>query len=196
MQLNKNEKGIYYLHDYIPVRQFSYYSEEAVAISKRIWDYKKGQAAALNIFNQELMWAIATVANDIGSDKFGLVAVPPSKVNKPSAIRNSIRNIINAYNRGIIRKKFGCSKAFFDYSDLLTRVTDISTAHEGMRASYDEQKASIRCSMRSLSKYWTTFIILDDVTTLGTSMDVCTDILLENGAKRQYIIRMAIARTV
>lgn len=42
MQLNMTDSGIYYLHDYIPVRQFRYYSEEAVAISRKIWDYKDG----------------------------------------------------------------------------------------------------------------------------------------------------------
>lgn len=151
---------------------------------------------AFNDFTNKLMWAVAAVANTIGSNKFGLVAVPPSKVNKPSAIRNSIRKMANWYNQGIVRKNFKCSKAFYDYGNLLIRVSDISTAHEGVRATYDEQIESIECSKNGLSKYWTTFIILDDVTTLGTSMDVCRDILLAHGAKEQYIIRMAIARTV
>lgn len=196
LQINMTETGIYYLHNYIPVRQFPYYSEEAVAITKKIWDYKNGDADALNVFTNELMCAVATIANNIRSDKFGLVAVPPSKVNKASAIRASIQGMVNWYNQGIIRNNFGCSKAFYDYSNLLTRISDISTAHEGVRASYDEQIESIACCRNNLSKYWTTFIILDDVTTLGTSMDVCRDILLSHGAKGQYIIRMAIARTV
>ena len=50
--------------------------------------------------------------------------------------------------------------------------------------------------MSKLSRLWTTFIILDDVTTLGTSMDACRDILIQHGAKEQYIYRMAIARTL
>ena len=196
LQLNMTETGIYYLHNYIPVRQFPYYSEEAVAITKKIWDYKNGDADALNVFTNELMWAVAILANRIRSNKFGLVAVPPSKVDKMSAVRNSIWNMVNWYINGIVQKSFGCSKVFIDYSNLLTRVSDISTAHEGVRATYDEQIESIECRRNNLSKYWTTFIILDDVTTLGTSMDVCRDILLEHGAKEQYIIRMAIARTV
>ncbi|MDE6253983.1 MAG: hypothetical protein K2M78_15345 [Lachnospiraceae bacterium] len=196
MQLNITDSGIYYLHNYIPVRQFRHYSEEEVALTKKIWDYKNSDADALNVFTNELMWAVAMIANRTRSNKFGLVAVPPSKVDKLSAIRTSIQAMINWYNQGIIRNNFGCSKAFYDYSNLLTRVSDISTAHEGVRATYDEQIESIKCFRNNLSKYWTTFIILDDVTTLGTSMDVCRDILLEHGAKEQYIIRMAIARTV
>lgn len=196
LQLNMTDSGIYYLHDYIPVKQFRYYPEEAVAISRKIWDYKDGDEDALNVFTNELMWAVATVANRIRSNKFGLVAVPPSKVDKMSAVRNSIWNMVNWYSTGIVRKSFGCSKEFYDYSNLLMRVSDISTAHEGVRATYDEQIKSIECCRNNLSRYWTTFIILDDVTTLGTSMDVCRDILLEHGAKEQYIMRMAIARTV
>lgn len=196
LQLNMTDSGIYYLHDYIPVRQFHFYSEEAVTISRKIWDYKDGDPDALNVFTNELMWAVAMIANHTGSNKFGLVAVPPSKVNKSSAIRNSIWHIVNWYNQGIVQKTFKCSKVFHDYGNLLTRVSDISTAHKGVRATYAEQKKSIACHGNFLSKYWTTFIILDDVTTLGTSLDVCRDILLEHGAKEQYIIRMAIARTV
>ena len=50
VQLHQTESGIYYLHDYIPVKQFRYHSEEEIAISKRIWQYKDGDAEALNIF--------------------------------------------------------------------------------------------------------------------------------------------------
>lgn len=125
LQLNMTDSGIYYLHDYIPVRQFRYYPEEAVAISRKIWDYKDGDADALNVFTYELMCAVVDLANGIRSDKFGLVAVPPSKVNKPSAIRASIQGIVNWYNQNIIRNNFGCSKAFYDYSNLLTRVSRV-----------------------------------------------------------------------
>lgn len=196
MELNITDSGIYYLHEYIPVRKFYCYSENAVAISRKVWEYKDGDTDALNFFTNELMSAIVPIANRMRSHRFGLVAVPPSKVNKPSAVRNSIWNMVNWYNQGIVQRNFGCNKEFYDYSNLLTRVSDISTAHEGVRASYNEQMASIKCWGNNLSTYWTTFIILDDVTTLGTSMDVCRDILLQHGAKKKYIIRMVIARTV
>lgn len=55
LQLNMTETGIYYLHNYIPVRQFPYYSEEAVAITKKIWDYKNGDADALNRNSRKLI---------------------------------------------------------------------------------------------------------------------------------------------
>jgi len=195
LQLNITNSGIYYLHNYIPTRAFPYYPEEEINISKKIWDYKNGDANVLNFFTNELMWAVSTIANQIRSNKFGLVAVPPSKVYKPSAVRTSIETMINWYNQGMVREAFGYSKEFYDCKYLLTRTYDISTSHKGVRATYDEQKKSIKCWDNNLSRYWTTFIILDDITTIGTSMDVCRDILLEHGAKEQYIVRIAIAKT-
>lgn len=196
MQLKKTDTGIYYLYDYIPKRNFAYCSEKEIAITRKIWEYKNGNMEALNFFTNELMLAVAVLANEIHSQKMGLVAVPPSKVNKASTMHKSIRNMVNWYEKGITKTHFNTQKAFYDYSTLLTRVTDISTAHEGKRASYDEQAESIVCNRDNLSRLWTTFFILDDVTTKGTSMDVCKDILLEHGAKEQYIVRLAIARTV
>ncbi len=150
----------------------------------------------MNDFTNDLMWAVLSLANRVSSQNIGLVAVPPSEVDKVSPVRTSIQNMVNWYNQEITSSHFGYDKCFYDYGKLLMRFTDISTAHKGKRASYEEQKNSIICSRDNLSRYWTTFFILDDDTTTGTSMDVCWDILLEHGAKEQYIIRLAIARTV
>lgn len=195
MNISKTETGIYYLHDYIPRRNFHLYEDDEIAISKMIWDYKNGDNNALDKFTIELMQAIAEISQNMKSKKIGLVAVPPSKTNKLSAVRTSIERINDWYRQEIIRKKFGCYKKIYDYGDLIMRSSDISTAHEGRRATYEEQMESLACTKTKLSKLWTTFIILDDVTTCGTSMDACRDVLIQNGAKKKYIYRMAIART-
>lgn len=131
--LKMTKTGIYYLYDYIPYRRFPDYSEEEAAVTKRIWKYKGGDAEALEGFTNEIMEAVAAVASNARSNKFDLVAVPPSKVHKLSAVRNSIQNMVNWYNQGIVRDIFGCSKEFYDYTYLLKRVFDIGTAHEGIR---------------------------------------------------------------
>lgn len=192
--IRQTDTGIYYLHDYIPVRQFRYHSDEEVAISKKIWDYKNGDADALNLFTNELMQAISFIVKD--GDKIALVAVPPSKINKDSPIRTSIWNMANWYNQGITQSTFGCNKRIMDFGRLLTRISDVSTSHEGRRATYEEHMESIQCSRDHLSKYWAKFVILDDVTTRGTIMDACEDILIEHGAVEKHIIRLAIAKTI
>ncbi len=195
-ELRQTGDGIYYLYDYIPTRAFGRYSDEEIAISKKMWDYKNGEENALTDFTNDLMRAITILSKQMTGDKIGLVAVPPSKVDKESSIRTSIWNINKWYDKGITKSTFKCDKVIYDYGNLLTRVTDISTAHKGRRATYEEQYDSIECARDRLSRYYTTFIILDDVTTTGTSMEVCQDILVEHGAKERYIYRMAIAKTI
>lgn len=79
---------------------------------------------------------------------------------------------------------------------MLTRVRDVNTSHEGIRATYDEHINSIVCEYGRLSHLWSTFIIIDDVVTKGTHMEACKDILLNNGVIDRYIIRLAIAKTI
>lgn len=196
IHIKMTDSGIFYLHDYIPVKEFRYHTEQEIETSRKIWAYKDGEVVSVNYFTEELMYAIAALGNMTRSSNIGLVAIPPSKVNKRSSVVDSIHQIQTWHNQGLSKTKYGTQKNIYDYSDLLVRVLDIGTAHKGMRATYEQQKASIYCKRDRLSRYMTAFFILDDVTTKGTSMDVCRDILLEHGANDKYIYRLAIARTV
>ena len=108
MTIKQTETGIYYLHDYIPTRNFPIHSSEEVAMSKMIWDYKDNRGNAVGIFTNELMQAIAEISRNMVSNKIGLVAVPPSKVNKASTVRTSIWNMENWYKQGITKRNFNC----------------------------------------------------------------------------------------
>lgn len=93
------------------------------------------------------MRAIAQLSVYIPDKKIGLVAVPPSKVNKESSIGTSIWNIENWYNQGITETYFNCEKQIYEYRTLLTRIVDVPTSHESrVRATYEEQISSIACS--------------------------------------------------
>ena len=194
MDLKQTESGIYYIHDYYGKKKYPQVTEEQEDLRQSIWDYKNHDGAALQRFTNELMEAITLISQDISSPKIGLVAVPPSKTDKESPIRSSIWNIHNWYEGNVTQFIFGCDKVIYDYGKLLTRIYDIKTAHKEGRTTYEEQKASITCSRDRLWRYRTAFIILDDVTTKGTSMDVCRDILIDNGANEENIYRLAIAR--
>ncbi|SDJ31233.1 hypothetical protein SAMN04487760_10529 [Lachnospiraceae bacterium G41] len=194
--LHHTYSDICFIHYYIPVRDFPYNSKEDVDFSRELWDYKKLIPYAMEKYTDELMQAISQMSRNISKNKIGLVAVPPSKVDKESAVRNSIKIIKEWYDQGLVKRKYGCDKQIYDYSDLLSRVEDIQTSHESRnRPSYDDQMDTIACSRDRLWRYRTAFIILDDVTTLGTSMDVCRDILIENEADEDQIYRLALART-
>jgi len=51
LQLNVTSSGIYYLYNYIPIRVFPYYPEEEIDISKKIWDYKNGDAKCIKFLH-------------------------------------------------------------------------------------------------------------------------------------------------
>lgn len=196
MDLKQTESGVYYIHDYYPSKRYPRVTQEQEDLRSLIWVYKDLHEAAMRKFTNELMEAISLISQDIRSSKIGLVAVPPSKRYKISPIRVSIERIHDWHEKNITEFLFGCDKTIYDYGHLLTRSQDIKTAHKEGRATYEEQKESIACSRDRLWRYRTAFIILDDVTTKGTSMDVCRDILVENGANEDNIYRLAIAKTV
>ncbi len=194
--INRTEKGIYYLHNYIPSRNFSKHSDEENEESKMMWAYKDGSDPKVSLkYTKELMQAIAELSQDMVAEKIGLVAVPPSKVEKYSPIRESIKQIADWYRLGIAKNMYHCNKMILDCGNLIFRTHDIPTSHNERRATYKEQMDSLSCKRDELSKLWTTFIILDDVTTTGKSLDACRNVLLDHGAVSKYIYRMAIAKT-
>ena len=196
IQLQQDEYGTYFIYPYIPRRWQKLFSEEETEISRRIWKYKSGDMNELTLFTNDLMKAVTQVSHEIPYSKIGLVAVPPSKVEKESPVRNSIYNMKLWYQRGETKTYFGCDKIIYDYGRLICRTEDIRTSHYGKRATYEEQKASLGCIRDRLWKYRTAFIILDDITTKGTSMKACRDLLIEHEANEDAVYCLAIAKTI
>ena len=193
--LRQTGSGIYYIYDYYPSKYRRITGEQDL-LRRQIWAYKDMDSDAVSRFTHDLISAVTLISRDIRLSKIGLVAVPPSKIDKESPVRESIRQIVSLSKKGVIASAFGCNKTLYDYGTLLTRTSDIRTSQREGRATYEEQIDSISCSRDRLWRYRTAFIILDDVTTLGTSMDACRDILIENGSDEDKIYRLAIAKTV
>ncbi len=196
--LRQTTDGIYYLDDYVPVRKFRYY-DGAEEFAESMWAFKESpdNKLAFSVMNNKIIYNIKELAPGIRSDKIGLVAVPPSKSGKYSPIKESIHFICQMGLEGYLPDSFGVSQKLYNYSNLLIRSTDIPTKHGTRgRLSREDEMSSISCYSKHLSHYHTTFIILDDITTSGTSLNICRDILLAHGAIERYIIRAAIARTI
>ena len=81
IRLRQTDTGIYYLHDYLPVRR-KWVTEEQDRIRRTIWAYKEMDSEAIGLFTNELMEAITLISKRVYPDKIGLVPVPPSKVSK------------------------------------------------------------------------------------------------------------------
>lgn len=197
MDLFKNDNGIYYLHDYIPRHRRGNRAEEAIQISEDVLTYKDGNNADMvNRFTAEMLMAIVSIWNEeIMQDEIWLTAVPPSKTYKNSTVRKSIELIAQLYDQGAIEDITGCGVTFVDKGHLIRRVDNINTAHYGRRATYEEQMESLECE-EDLSENDVAYIILDDVTTKGTSMEVCKDLLINAGADEEAIYCLAVAQTI
>ena len=169
-----------------------------VDISKKILDYKDGgyRGDSFSIFTRELMKAVAMISNSCSADKVGLVAVPASRNGRKSTVIRSIHEIITWYKIGSAEKLYKCRKQLFDYSELLIRTMYINPSHLGTRATSYDHMRTISCEMDHLSELMMDFIIIDDVTTTGASMDACRNILVEHGVRGNKICRLAIAKTI
>lgn len=197
-ELPVTENLVYYIYKYRPkwTWKFHDYSFKETEITRKIWRYRDMNEDAVNFFTLELLKAISSLIEMktplFNADTVGLVAVPPSKVNKVSPVEESIQRIYYGYHEMTMKIHF--LDTICDCSDLLVRTKDIETQHTGHRASAEQQYESIACRHDNLSEACDAYILLDDVTTSGNSMKVCKQILEEHGARNVY--RLAIARTV
>ena len=190
------DDGTYYLHDYIPTRLFADYDEESVEQSKKIWRFKDGDKEVESEYAWMLLKAIAELAPGIRANKIALVAVPPSKADKYSPMRSTIDKMVELSETGALQIFFGCDKKLISHRDLLLRDEDVATSHRGPRATYEDHLNTISCGRDHLSRLWSHFIILDDVSTTGDSMSACKQILIDHGVPERYITCLALAKTV
>lgn len=194
--LKKSDEDIYYLHNYIPVDKRSNANLNDKKLSVKVLNYKYNRKPEMRIFTRELMKAISFISNNIIEDnqvKLALVSIPPSEVDKWSAIQESINKIENFYIEGTMWEKFNCKNEIIN-CNILKRISNVNPAHlEGPRPKYEEHIGSISCDS-DLSDCEAIFILIDDITTRGVIMEACEDILRENGAVKIY--KLAISKTV
>ena len=202
VNLEKTRWHVYYLFDYVKPKLYDKYDDESINRSKEIWKFKNFDVDANEYFKNEIINGIDRILTNIIKDdvKFlGLSYVPPSKVGKPSPMRNVIFEIIESHRKGEIKIGPVDELKIYNYSNLLKRVSDVPTSHlEKKRASYPEHLESIECEGRLVSsaRNMDIIILLDDITSSGASMNACKNILAENKINKRDIIKFAIFQSV
>lgn len=202
----RKQFGVYYLFVYDKNTKY-----RPGSLSKKLLNYKNYSDDSVDYkddfdyFNNELMKAISVLSNQVipnNISKLALVSVPSSTVERDAGatMRKSIKCIENWYDEGKTETDFGCKKEIINCGNLLTRISDVITSHlsddSEPRPSYIEHKESIECSKSEiLERDDVAFIILDDISTRGTIMDACEDILIDNGANKENIYKFALFKT-
>ena len=198
-KLNMTDWDVYYLHNYIPNDDRKTANLNDRRISNKILKYKHANNVEIRLFTRELMKSISYLSNNIINEKYKklvLVAVPTSKVDKFSPIQESINQICQWHESGKTLNDFNCHKELLN-GNILTRVSDVNSAHnEGPRPTYNEHLNSILFYNDFIFDEKTAFILIDDITTTGTIMDVCEDILTKNDINKNSIYKFAICKTV
>ena len=202
----RKQFGVYYLFVYDKNTKY-----RPGSLSKKLLNYKNYSDDSVDYkddfdyFNNELMKAISVLSNQVipnNISKLALVSVPSSTVERDAGatMRKSIKCIENWYDEGKTETDFGCKKEIINCGNLLTRISDVITSHlvddSEPRPSYIEHKESIEClKSEILERDDVAFIILDDISTRGTIMDACEDILIDNGANKENIYKFALFKT-
>ena len=214
----RKQFGVYYLFDYDKNTKY-----RTGSLSKKLLGYKDYSDDSIDYkddfdyFNNELMKAISVLSNQVipnNISKLALVSVPSSTVERDAlaTMRKSINCIENWYDEGKTETDFCCKKEIINCGNLLTRISDVNTSHLSKtqpmfydvttsykyksRPSYIEHKESIECSKSEiLERDDVAFVILDDISTRGTIMDACEDILIDHGANKENIYKFALFKT-
>lgn len=214
----RKQFGVYYLFDYDKNTKY-----RTGSLSKKLLGYKDYSDDSIDYkddfdyFNNELMKAISVLSNQVipnNISKLALVSVPSSTVERDAlaTMRKSIKCIENWYDEGKTETDFCCKKEIINCGNLLTRISDVNTSHLSKtqpmfydvttsykyksRPSYIEHKESIECSKSEiLERDDVAFVILDDISTRGTIMDACEDILIDHGANKENIYKFALFKT-
>ena len=194
--------GSYYLDYYIKSSLQSYYSEEELEFTKRLYKYKD-YVGLINRdiwadFTIELMRGIAQIDEKAfwRFREIHLVAVPRSHPKKYSPMADSIKMIARLSKDGAS----GCKRPLIDKSDLIIRSKPIRESHKS--GYYGAKRPDIPAHMASMSltsevsKNGVLYIIMDDIVTSGNSLWACANLLMVDGVPRDNIRFLAIGRTL
>lgn len=178
---------IYYYTYYVKQVFWRYRDESELEDSRLILQVKNGNEEAIELVANKMQTGIdELIANYVHTNQLIFAPLPSSKFNKKNPMFQVATKL----------KENSSYQGRIHVLNILSRIYDIRTAHDSsIRPSYEEQMDSIMCIYPALCNEHYTCILLDDITTKGTIMNVCRDILVENGMPYKNIICVAFAKS-
>lgn len=169
---------------------YPYYSleERSDEMSKRIYHvFKKG-------------WGMDKYFPDICADLFGAVEDYFAQYGMSDftvAVTVMPSHLRGTYGEGMLKlahrlaEKFGC----LDATDLIQRTVDKVKSTEGGERTVRAHLGTLGLSS-GLNESVEVYIILDDITTSGSSLEAAKRLLMRNGVEADNIIKIAVGKTM
>ena len=192
--LKISDRNVYYIYDYISNKNISNSDSDLLQMRERILEYKNHDFDQVELFTKDLMDAILYLEDNIIHNDVKdiyMIPVPCSKVDKQNVVKKSI----NIIERWVNQEKSNSKQNLINYNELLKRKYDVKSSHLGNHLTKKEQIDSISCS-KQLSNENSVYLLLDDITTTGTIMSACEEILINNGAKSDEIYKLVVGKTL
>ena len=197
---SKTEMDVYYLNEYVIKDEWDYVENDRAELSKEILKYKNSISKYVNKFTNEIIEFIENLSNyglDSNIEKIFLISIKKKKKNrdKHSPMKKTINIIENNYNKGLIK----CKQEIIDFNNALVRIEDVNASHLNTdnKPEYEDHLRTIRFMDDEKYNFKDSiFILMDDITTRGTIMNACGDILIKNKIEKDKIYKLAIAETV
>ena len=201
---NITEHNVYYQKEYVRKDDWGRASSNQVRISKRILDYKDDNFDfVIDEFTGDMIKFIEFFSNfglDSNFDKLYLIPIPSStrERDKNSSMKKSINIIENKFQEGLLNFNENHEIEIVNGNGYLIRYIDIPPAHlSDKRPTYNDHIRTIKFNGKNISNSINSaFLLMDDITTSGTIMKACENILVKNGIYRDNIYKFAIGRTV
>ena len=167
----KFDNGVYYVYYYVPKNKII--NEEQRKFHNKILNIKNNLEFALRegfpLFKNKLRKNI----------EFVICVIPSSKTTK----ENTLIAVAKKLSGDNIIDGTGCLK----------RKYDVEARHKGANRDFYEEKETIKICNKQLLKDQVVLLI-DDITTTGTSMEASKSLLEDAGAKKVYCL--AVAKTM
>ncbi|EHY0992457.1 TPA: hypothetical protein KDY52_003106 [Vibrio parahaemolyticus] len=184
MTVKTYQQGVVYsVVDYHPYRKFGEHNPARNGDTYKIMDLKNPEESnhgkAVVYFGELFNGGIQRLLAYLNTNTIQVAIVPSSKVGKKSIGLEGVLAHVKQAN-------------LLYNPNFLKRVESIPAAHEGGERSLQNHLNTIKVSCNPDPNI--PLLLLDDVTTTGTSLEACRQLLVAAGVKQVYMV--ALGRTV
>lgn len=196
-ELDITDWDVYYLNNYIKNNDIKIANLNDRKLSAKIIYYKDEKMHEILLFTQKLIKFISFSLNFIIGDTFdklALVSILPFEVDKLLSFLESINLIERRQSTKKTTCELICRHEILN-DNILIRYTNVnSVCDECPRITCGDNLNSILFNNDFIFEKNRAFILIEDITTICTIMDVFENILIKNNIEKISIYKLAISK--